>query len=172
MITRSDNSAANCLIDVAGRDNINALMHLYGWHGSEVTRKFLSRSYEDPGYKTVPGTETCALHAVDFLYRIEANTLVNPGGSMQIKVLLGRQLDKSKLASGLPRQAILYHKTGWYAFWTNDVAIINTGKVRYIVACFMPIPEAEALPKFEALSQRIHALLEKAASTVRRPEEN
>ena len=27
MITRSDNSAANCLIDIAGRKNINKTMH-------------------------------------------------------------------------------------------------------------------------------------------------
>ncbi|MEO7265832.1 MAG: serine hydrolase, partial [Ferruginibacter sp.] len=37
MITRSDNSAANCLIDIAGRKNINNTMHETGWYGSEVT---------------------------------------------------------------------------------------------------------------------------------------
>ena len=60
MITRSDNSAANCLIDIATRDSINKTMHENGWHGSEVTRKFLSRKYEDRGYDTIKGTETCA----------------------------------------------------------------------------------------------------------------
>ncbi|HEU5365184.1 MAG TPA: serine hydrolase, partial [Hanamia sp.] len=50
MITRSDNSAANCMIDIAGRKNINETMHENGWYGSEVTRKFLSRNFEDPGY--------------------------------------------------------------------------------------------------------------------------
>ena len=53
MITRSDNSAANCLIDVARRENINKTMHENGWFGSEVTRKYLSRKFEDPGYDTV-----------------------------------------------------------------------------------------------------------------------
>ena len=46
MITRSDNSAANCLIDIAGRKNINATMQSLGWQGSEVTRKFLPRKFE------------------------------------------------------------------------------------------------------------------------------
>ena len=45
MITRSDNSAANCLIDVAGRNNIDGLLHSCGWYGSEVTRKFLKRKF-------------------------------------------------------------------------------------------------------------------------------
>jgi len=48
MITGSDNSAANCLIDIASRDSINKTMHKMGWYGSEVTSKFLSRKLEDP----------------------------------------------------------------------------------------------------------------------------
>src|SRR5690349_22789906 len=60
MITRSDNSAANCLIDIAGRPNINKTMHENGWQGSEVTRKFLKRAVEDPGYDTIRSTATCA----------------------------------------------------------------------------------------------------------------
>ena len=40
MITRSDNSAANCLIDIATRDSINKTMHENGWYGSEVTENF------------------------------------------------------------------------------------------------------------------------------------
>jgi len=78
MITRSDNSAANCLIDVANRKRINQTMHDYNWYGSEVTRKFLKRSFEDPGYDTVRSTETCALHAADFMYKTYSNQLVNP----------------------------------------------------------------------------------------------
>jgi beta-lactamase class A len=80
MITRSDNSAANCLIDIATWDSINKTMHENGWYGSEVTRKFLSRKIEDPGYDTVKSTETCALHAADFMYKIYKNQLINPWG--------------------------------------------------------------------------------------------
>jgi len=159
MITRSDNSAANCLIDLARRENINALMHAYGWHGSEVTRKFLKRKFEDPGYDTVRGTETCALHAADFLYRIHTNRLVNPWVSQQLKALLGRQLDKSKAATGLPDSAMYYHKTGWYSTWTHDVGIVDDGTVRYVAAMFLPLREPAALPRMKALAGRIHALM-------------
>src|SRR5687767_9143473 len=65
MITRSDNSAANCLIDIATRKRINQTMQDNGWHGSEVTRKFLRRKLEDTGYDTVRSTQTNALHAAD-----------------------------------------------------------------------------------------------------------
>ncbi len=55
MITRSDNSAANCLIDKATRPEINKMIDDLGWSGSEVTRKFLKRKYEDPGDETIRG---------------------------------------------------------------------------------------------------------------------
>lgn len=159
MITRSDNTAANCLIDIAQRPNIDYLLHTYGWKGSEVTRKFLKRTVEDPGYENIRGTETCALHAADFLYRIYTLKLVNPWVSMQMLSLLGSQLDKSKIAAGLPANVMFYHKTGWFSYWTNDVGIVDDGNIRYIIACFMPLPEKEALPKFKALSTRVYELM-------------
>ncbi|MBU2491279.1 MAG: class A beta-lactamase-related serine hydrolase [Bacteroidetes bacterium] len=159
MITRSDNSAANCLIDLAGRENINALIHKYGWHGSEVTRKFLSRKYEDPGYEKIRGTETNALHAADFMYKIYKNELVNPWVSKQLKTYLGRQLDDSKYSAGLPANVMFYHKTGWFSYWTNDVGIIDDGETKYIISCFMPLKEEFALSKYKELAPRIHKLL-------------
>ena len=161
MITRSDNSAANCLIDLAARPRISELMHKYGWNGSEVTRKFLKRKFEDPGYENIKGTETCALHAADFMYRIETNQLVNPWVSKQMKTFLGRQLDKSKIAQGLPQNTMYYSKTGWWSYWTNDVGIVDDGKVKYIIACFMPIEEERALTKFKLLSSRVYDLMKK-----------
>jgi len=159
MITRSDNSAANCLIDVATRPLINKMMTEYGWTGSEVTRKFLKRKFEDAGYDSVRSTVTCALHAADFMYRVYTNQMVNPWVSQQLKCLLGRQLDKSKLASGLPPNAMFYHKTGWFSYWTNDVGIVDDGKIKYIIACFMPVEEESALPKMKKLSEEVFKLL-------------
>ncbi len=159
MITRSDNSAANCLIDVASRDSINKTMHEMGWYGSEVTRKFLSRKFEDPGYGTKRGTETCALHAADFMYKVYSDQLINPWVSMQMKALLGRQLDTTKLSLGLPRNVMYYHKTGWWSIYTNDVGIVIDGKLRYIISLFTPVTEEEALPRFKELSERVYLLL-------------
>ncbi len=159
MITRSDNSAANCLIDIAKRDSINKTMHEYGWYGSEVTRKFLSRKYEDPGYEKIRGTETCALHAADFMYRVYTNQLINPWVSMQMKALLGRQLDTTKLSQGLPSNTMFYHKTGWWSYWTNDVGIVDNGKIKYIIACFTPVEESRARPAMKILSHKVFELI-------------
>lgn len=160
MITRSDNSAANCLIDIAKRPRINAMLQSYNWNGSEVTRKFLSRKYEDPGYAEIRGTETCAVHAADFLYRIQMNQLINPWVSMQMKVLLGRQLDKSKFAGGLPKNSMYYHKTGWFSYWTHDVGIVDDGQICYIVACFLPIEEERAVQIYPELARKLDQMMQ------------
>ncbi|MAT56657.1 MAG: hypothetical protein CMF23_01640 [Ignavibacteriae bacterium] len=159
MITRSDNSAANCLIDLADRKNINRLIKDNGWIGSEVTRKFLPRKFEDEEYKKVRGTETSALHAADFMYKVYKNQLCNYWVSSQLKTLLGRQLDKTKLPQGFPQNSMFYHKTGWFSYWTNDVGIYDDGETKFIIACFLPIPENEALPKFKLIAEEVYKLI-------------
>jgi hypothetical protein len=76
-----------------------------------------------------------------------------------MKTLLGRQLDKSKLATGLPGTAMFYHKTGWFSYWTNDVGIVDDGEVKYIIACFIPLEEELALPKFKTLAEKVYELI-------------
>ncbi len=159
MITRSDNSAANCLIDIANRKRINQTMHDNGWYGSEVTRKFLKRKVEDPGYDTVRSTETNALHAADFMYKIYKNELINPWVSMQLKALLARQLDTTKLSRGLPYGTMFYHKTGWWSYYTNDVGIVDDGKIKYIICLFTPVIEDVVRPKLKALSRKVYDLV-------------
>lgn len=159
MITRSDNSAANCLIDIAGRPNINKTMSGNGWAGSEVTRKFLKRSLEDPGYDTVRSTATCALHAADFMYRMHTRTLVNPTVSMQMRALLAMQLDTTKLSPGLPNDAVFFHKTGWWSYYTHDAGLVDDGKVQYIIALFTPVTEEQVRPRMKEVSRRVYELM-------------
>ena len=161
MITRSDNSASNCLIDIANRKNINKTIRENGWQGSDVTRKFLSRKLEDPGYDTITGTMTNALHTADFMYKVQTNQLVNPWVSQQMKVLLGRQLDTTKLATGLPFNAMFYHKSGWWSYFTNDVGIVDDGQVKYIIALFTPITEKEVRPRIKEVSARVYKLMKR-----------
>lgn len=159
MITRSDNSAANCLIDLATRKSINETMHQNGWVGSDVTRKFLKRTLEDPGYDSIRSTVTSAAHAAEFLYKIQQGQLVNPWVSQQMKALLGRQLDNAKLAAGLPPNVMFYHKTGWWSYYTHDVGIVDDGRIKYIIAVFSPLKEEDANPKLKLLSSKVYDLI-------------
>ncbi len=159
MVTRSDNSAANEMIDLVTRPAIDSLMHRYGWHGSEVTRKFLPRAAEDPGYAEVPSTMTSGRHAAEFLALAATDRLVHPWVSRRLMTLLGAQLDNAKLAEGLPRTAFFAHKTGWWSFWTHDVGVVRDGGAVYVVALLTPVPEAEALPQMAEVGRRVHALM-------------
>jgi beta-lactamase class A len=161
MITRSDNSAANCLIDIAGRPNINGTMKENGWSGSEVTRKFLKRNLEDPGYDTIKSTMTCALHAADFMFKIFTGQLINPWISRQMKTRLAMQLDTTKLSPGLPRTAMFYHKTGWWSYYTHDTGIVEDGGIKYIISLFTPVTEANVRPRFKEVSRKIYDLIKK-----------
>ena len=160
MITRSDNTAANCLIDIARREHINATILANGWKGSEVTRKFLSRKVEEPGYDTIRGTETTARHAAEFMYRVASGQLINSWVSLQMKALLGRQLDKTKMAQGLPASAMFSHKTGWWSYYTHDVGIVEDQQIKYIVAVFTPVKEAQMKGRLVLLAQKIHVLMQ------------
>ena len=144
---------------MAQRKNINATIDSLGWQGSEVTRKFLSRKFEDPGYDTIRGTETSALHAANFMYRVWNDHLINPWVSRQLKALLGRQLDVSKLSKGLPGTAIFYHKTGWWSYFTHDVGIVEDGKLKYIIALFTPMKEEAILEKMKMVSEQVYELI-------------
>ena len=95
----------------------------------------------------------------DFMYKIYRQQLVSPWVSMQLQALLGRQLDASKLSTGLPSNAMFYHKTGWWSIYTNDVGIVDDGKIKYIISVFTPVREEEVRPKLKELSKRVYDLI-------------
>lgn len=60
---------------------------------------------------------------------------------------------------GLPQEAMFYHKTGWWSYFTNDVGIVDDGEVKYIIALFTPVREEEVRPKFKEISQGVYHLI-------------
>jgi beta-lactamase class A len=168
MITRSDNSAANCLIDIAGRPNINRTIAQNNWSGSEVTRKFLRRSLEDPGYDTIRSTATCALHAADFMYKVYSRKLINAQVSLQMQSFLALQLDTTKLTPGLPDGALFFHKTGWWSYYTHDTGIVDDGNVKYIISLFTPVREEQVRPRMKQLSEMVYELMKSRSGQSRK----
>jgi beta-lactamase class A len=97
MLTRSDNTASNTLIDVVGRENITSnIINRYNWKGSEITRKFLDRKKEDGKYQFSSTTLSCARHLVEFFYLVETQELVSPFVSKKLKDYMLRFDKKSK----------------------------------------------------------------------------
>src|SRR5207302_243129 len=69
-----------------------------------------------------------------------------PQVSADIRTLLGRNVDRSKLARLLPSDARVEHKSGWYEGVANDAGIVTVDRVptRWVIAVFSEnLPDAE-----------------------------
>ncbi len=173
MITRSDDTAANVLIDLLGRDRINRFIQHYGWYGSEVTRKFLPRKLEDVGYERAPVTMTTTRHLAEFLYRLVSQRMLDATGSQRLMELLYRQVDRTKLVRGLSARAVYAHKTGWFEdpskdknkkkiHSTGDCAIIHFDRYHQcLVAAIVEIPGAEGEEVLCELGRRLECVVKR-----------
>lgn len=151
MITRSDNTATNTLIDLLGRDKITAYMRELGLPDIQVHRKLSVAS--DPiadGRNTMTGEQTARLLAL-----IAQGHLVDRASSAAMLGTLGAQLDNDKIPAGLPKGAKVYHKTGETSQTTHDAAIIDWQGHRYVLSVFTNLTPGTAQPKITALTQKL-----------------
>jgi hypothetical protein len=59
----------------------------------------------------------------------------------------------------LPNTDMQYHKTGWWSYYTNDVGIVDDGKIKYIISLFTPVREINVRPKLKELSRKVYDLI-------------
>ncbi len=114
MLTRSDNTAANVLMDIAERENINQNIILANnWQGSEVTRKFLDRLKEKGDNRISSITVSNAKHLAELFYKIETNQLVNPWVSGKLKEYMLKWNRDRRKGLYLTKFDSYYRKGGW-----------------------------------------------------------
>ena len=113
MLTRSDNTSSNCLIDLVGRESITEnIINRYSWQGSEVTRKFLDRIKEDKPYQISSTTMSCARHMAEFMYLVETDRLISPFVSRKMKEYMIRWNREGKKGLSLKEYMLYYRKGG------------------------------------------------------------
>lgn len=159
MLTRSDNTASNTLIDLVGRESITEnIIYKYKWNGSEVTRKFLDRIKEDKSHQFSPITLSCARHLAEFFYLVEKENLISPLVSKRLKGYMLRfnrggkhglwlkDLHKEYYCKGGWLEMNLYKhnpislyrailKKGWAVIqWNNDVGVVTGIKSKYVIS--------------------------------------
>ena len=81
--------------------------------------------------------------------------LVSAQASREMRGLLLQSNDGSKLRRGLPPEARLAHKSGWYDGVANDVGIVTHAQGSYVLSVF-----TEGIPDGEAANQTIAAVAE------------
>jgi beta-lactamase class A len=146
MIAVSDNSAANQIAQVIHPQSVNDTMARLSLGGTHFLNLFDdARSSANPGQN-----QTTPSNMAHLLELIATDQVVNSQVSADIRALLARNSDGSKLVRLLPGGARVAHKSGWYDGVANDVGIVNIdahdgrGPARWVIAVFSQnLPDAE-----------------------------
>jgi beta-lactamase class A len=142
MVAVSDNSAANQIAAAIHPQSVNDTMAKLGLGSTHFLNLFSdARSPSNPGMnQTTPG------NMARLLELIATDQMVSPQVSGDIRTLLSRNADRSKLVRLLPPDARVAHKSGWYDGVANDVGIVTVDRVptRWVIAVFTEnVPDAE-----------------------------
>lgn len=159
IFTRSDNTAANTLIDLVERESVNDhIIFPNGWDGCEITRKFLTREKErEEKYRISNITLSSAKHLVDLCYKIETKQFINEWVSEKLKEYMSMWDRRGRTGLYIPEFTNYYRKGGWLQIngykidfwkaiknaytkghainrWANDIGVVETNNKHYAIA--------------------------------------
>jgi beta-lactamase class A len=142
MISVSDNAAANRIADMVSMVAVNDNLRKLGLGGTRFLNTFTdSRTPANPGQN-----QTTPANMARLLELIATDQIVSGPVSAEIRGLLARNADRSKLVRLLPADAKVAHKSGWYDGVANDVGLVTVERVptRWVIAVFTEhVPDAE-----------------------------
>jgi beta-lactamase class A len=142
MIAVSDNGAANQIADAIHPQSVNDTLARLGLSGTHFLNAFSdARTASNPGQN-----QTTPANMARLLELIATDQIVSSQVSGDIRTLLARNIDRSKLIRLLPPDARVEHKSGWYEGVANDVGIVTVDRVptRWVIAVFTEnLPDAE-----------------------------
>ncbi len=137
MITLSDNTASNYLINYFGMPAINAVGARLGMTQTHLERHFLDFAaiVRHNDNVTTPADMSLLLYAIASGAREETATICSPAHcKAMIGIMLG-QTDRDKIPAGLPRGVPVAHKTGELDGSRSDIAIVQPfGDSPYILS--------------------------------------
>jgi beta-lactamase class A len=154
MIVSSDNDAANRIMEALSTRAVNANLQALGLASTRLGNPFgLARVTGNPLNVTTP------LDMSRMMDMLAGEQLVSSAASREMRALLLQSQDGSKLKRGLPLEARIAHKSGWYDGVANDVGIISHGSSNYVLAVFTEgIADAEiANQTIASVAQTVHA---------------
>lgn len=169
MITVSDNSAANRLVELlgygdfqAGKEVVNSFCQSNGYEGTHLGRRFMEENPQDDNYTT-------AKDCRKILCDIYNGSCVCTEASGKMLSLLQNQTVKTKIPTGLPSGILSANKTGempeGYGLGCieNDIAIVY-GEQRDYVICVLANDlggrNEEAREKIGDISRQVYGELQ------------
>lgn len=132
MISISDNTSTNFLIDLATIDGINATMRELGIEQSLVRRRMLGRM---PG-PLDPENWVVATEMAELVWLIMTDRAASPASCAAMRDLLRKQQNTSRISRFLPAGTDWGSKTGSLDFVCNDVGFAVTRSGPFCLAVF------------------------------------
>lgn len=130
MMSKSDNVAANMLIDLLGINNINDEIKALGCNNTELNRKLMDKKSLDEGIDNYTSVGDLSL-IFNKLY--DNQCLGKDYDEQMLDLMLNQQL-KTKIPKELPKGTKIAHKSGEFTGIQNDCGIIYTPNGAYFLA--------------------------------------
>ncbi len=143
MLTKSDNTATNILIQLLGRDAINQRIRKLGLERSQLNRVMMDTLAARQGrenYVTAQEMNT-------LLEKVYRHQVATPDHCEEMLAIMKQNEDILTIPRLLPKSMAIAHKTGTLAYVRGDVGIIYTQKP-FLLSVFVegvPTPEAERI---------------------------
>lgn len=131
MITESDNTATNVLLDIIGMDVVQDFIVRHGFSDTVVQRKMMDFTALREGRDNL----TSARDVGRFFSLLRAGRLVSPAADRAMAGILLDQTDRECLNAAIPNARIA-HKTGELAGVYHDAGIVYHGADSYVL-CIM-----------------------------------
>jgi len=129
MITDSDNTATNVLIDQLGLDYLNMTFKSLGLKDTNLARKMMDFKSRSQGIENYTTAKDIAL----ILEKIYRKDLINRDVSLECVRLLKQQKINGRISLYLPSEVTVAHKTGLERFVCHDAGIVYTCKGNFLI---------------------------------------
>lgn len=143
MITQSDNTAANLLIDYIGFDTLHTYFKKLGLKNTNIARKMMDFKERREGVENYTTAEDMAF----VLERLYYSNFLNPELSKKSLLILGQQKINDRIPRELPKEEIfIAHKTGLERHVCHDVGIVFTRKGNFLICVLVKHDNRYASP--------------------------
>lgn len=143
MVTQSDNTATNIIINLLGFDYLNNYFKQAGLTNTNLSRKMMDFKHRKNGIENYTTPKDMA----SVLERIYMGKLLDASSSAECLNLLKRQKFNDRIPAKLPPQAEVAHKTGLERNVCHDVGIVFTQKGAFLVCVLTKHPSTSKLSK-------------------------
>jgi beta-lactamase class A len=132
MVIVSDNTAANILIDMAKKEDINKFSKNLGLKNTVLNRKMMDFKAAREGKENI----TCTADICTFLELLYNGKIINEDCSDFMIDIMKRQQVHGRIDMFLPENIVLAHKTGTLENLEHDAGILYGNKSDYVVCIF------------------------------------